>query len=61
MQPKHQDEEPPSSNVTLLRALQSRAVPPLTGDEILALRQMLEDFSKIASTCPVAKGALSKR
>lgn len=35
--------------------------PPLTGEEILALRRMLREFAIVRATCPMAIRALSTR
>lgn len=37
------------------------APPPLTGEEILALRRMLREFAIVRATCPMAIRALSTR
>lgn len=36
-------------------------VPPLTKDEILALRNLLRDSAIVLTACPIAVRALSKR
>ncbi|WP_201312903.1 hypothetical protein [Dyella sp. EPa41] len=41
--------------ITLDPARQATKVPPLTSDEILALRQLLRRASAIIDTCPIAK------
>lgn len=35
--------------------------PPLTSEEILALRRVIREFSVIRATCPMAVRALSTR
>ena len=40
---------------------QPRDVPPLTADEVLLLRQFLQEFAIIRATCPMAVRALSTR
>lgn len=35
--------------------------PPLTKDELLALRRMMREFAIIRATCPMAVRALSTR
>jgi hypothetical protein len=39
----------------------ARSVPPLSDEEILTLRQFIDDFAIIRATCPLALRALSKR
>lgn len=57
-----QETEPPDENVVqLFAAPQVRLVPPLEDEEILKLRQFINEFSIIRATCPIAVRALSKR
>jgi hypothetical protein len=60
---KHPEPEPPNSQVVrhLRIAPRRGGVRPLTDAEILALRQMLEQFDAIRKTCPLARRALSER
>lgn len=51
---------PKGINVVPIQARVPRT-PPLTDDEIIRLRALLVDFSKVAEHCPLAQRALSKR
>ena len=35
--------------------------PPLTGEEVLALRRIIREFAIVRATCPMAVRALSTR
>ncbi len=58
-------QEPPDDNVVLFPALlwmePQEEVPQLTRDELLLVRQMLQEFAIIRATCPLAVRALSTR
>lgn len=45
------DDEPPVTNVVPFR----QAVPPLTRAELVAVRQMIEDFRTLKHHCPTAR------
>lgn len=56
---------PEDANVLQFPTLQvietQQEVPQLSRDELLAVRQMLQEFAIIRATCPMAVRALSKR
>jgi hypothetical protein len=55
-------QEAASDNVRPLKlAPRVRDVPPLSDKEILALRELLKKADVIATACPIAQRALSKR
>jgi hypothetical protein len=53
--------EAESSNVVPLRGLTREKPPPLSDEEVVALREMIRAFQVIASTCPIAMKALGDK
>lgn len=52
------DEEPPSPVMHLVP--RTRTIPPLSDDEVTALRGILRDVAKIVAGCPIARRALKE-
>ena len=57
---KMSEARPPGSNVVSLVEVRARprAVPALTDDELIQIREMLADFRKIKVSCPMARRLL---
>lgn len=47
-----------ASNVVLFPGLAREKPPPLSDEEVITLRKMIQAFTAIASTCPIAQKAI---